>query len=199
MAVSRRLVYTVSRLPMSTPNDDVLYVQAALSGDTRAFGVLVDRYQTPVYNLARRMLGNSADAEDLTQETFVLAYQNLKNLKVEQKFFSWLYAIALNQSRRCLRRQRSWLSLFDTSAQQLKLPPPDIEEKSVRTVLVEQMLNSLNPVDRSLVILRYYDDLSYEDIAATVDMPLGTVKNRLHRCREQLYRKYQSEFNHETI
>ena len=162
-------------------------VQKCLDGDTAAFGLLVDRYQKPVYNAALRILGDSDEAQDVTQDTFVRAYQHLSGYNAHQKFFSWLYRIAINVSLSTIEHRRREEHLDDD-------PPSDessIESKIDRfdrAALVEEALRRLSFDHRTAIILRHYLDLSYADIATVLSLPERTVRSRIYEARQELKR-----------
>lgn len=173
-------------------SEDSLLVERVRQGDKAAFSALVESYQTPVYNLAYRMLGNADEAEDATQESFLRAYTRLGSYNNTKPFKTWLFAIAAHHCIDRLRKRRLiWLSLDTT------LPPhpalsdsrPGPEESAVqseRQEMVQQMLNTLKPKDRIMVILRYWYDHSYEEIAEVTGASVSAVKSRLHRARNAL-------------
>jgi RNA polymerase sigma-70 factor, ECF subfamily len=174
------------------------WLQGALHGDTMAFSHLVDQYKTPVYNLAFRMLGNPEDAEDAAQETFLRAYSQMKSYDPSRKFSSWLLSITSHYCIDNLRRRRfSWLPVDildsvdwlwgDTNQpEQQALEGEDRDE-------VRRLLHVLPPKYRLVVVLRYWHDMSYEEIAEATKMSVAAVKTRLHRAREMLAEHVESE------
>lgn len=172
-------------------DEEQAWIRGALSGDHQAFARLVEAYQTQVYNLAYRMLGNAQDAEDAAQETFLRAYSRLKSYDLERPFGSWLLAIAAHHCIDRLRRRRfPSLSLDD-------LPPwrwlpadiPDPEESVLRQDRADQIQRLLDqlPADyRLAIVLRYWHDLSYREIAQATGSTESAVKSRLHRARRML-------------
>src|SRR5512145_1244925 len=177
-----RYIVTERRGFMGQPSDEAL-AQRTLTGDTDAFAVLVDRYQRTVYNLAYRMLDNAQEAEDVTQEVFIRTYQSLRRYDPSRRFFSWIYRIAIN----CCLTARSKPSArsLDPATEAALLDPALLPEQQVARsemrMAVRRAIVQLPAHERSLVALRYGADLSYEEIAATMQLPLGTVKNRLFR------------------
>ncbi len=162
----------------------------AQQGDDEAFSYLVEVYQRPVYNLCYRMLGNAGDAEDAAQETFIRAYKAINRYDITRKFSSWLLTIASNYCIDFHRRRKLPTFSYDS------LPVPDIPDKQPgmesqivkdeRHELVMEMLEELNPKDRSAIILRYWYDYSYEEIARNLSLSVSAVKSRLHRARREL-------------
>jgi RNA polymerase sigma-70 factor (ECF subfamily) len=173
-----------------------IWIEQARTGDPAAsadsFSRLVEAYQTSVYNLAYRMLGNRAEAEDAAQETFIRAYTRLDTYDPERKFSSWLLAIASHYCVDVLRKRRiHYMSLDDLPPMvELAMPPTTQPEQVVvsqqAASAVQGLLNTLSPAYRTPVILRYWYDMSYREIAETIGVSEGTVKTRLHRARAQL-------------
>jgi RNA polymerase sigma-70 factor (ECF subfamily) len=167
------------------------WVAAATCGDQRAFAHLVDAYKVPVYNLCYRLLGNPNDAEDAAQETFVRVYTHLRSYNPQQKLSSWILAVASHHCIDRLRRQHiKWLSLDEV----LPLPATSQDEPQPEDSLMEQetcaeirgLLQTLPAEYRLVIALRYWQDLSYEEIAQVVGATESAVKSRLHRAREIL-------------
>jgi RNA polymerase sigma-70 factor (ECF subfamily) len=183
---------------MDSEQDEQIWILQSLQGDQQAFGQLVTRYQRQVYNLAYRLLNNAEDAEDATQEAFLRAYAALPSFQLGRKFSSWLLTIASNLCIDVLRRRRYvWLSLEDVSFR-LASPsqgPDGAALRQERRDRVQQLLSGLPEKYRLVVILRYWYDLSYDEIAATTGLSLNTVKTRLHRARRMLARALEEEEN----
>jgi len=159
-------------------------VEMALKGDKEAFGKLVRIYQNAVYTTVFRIIGNFADAQDITQEIFIEAYTKLYQLKEPDKFAGWLRSISINT---CKMMVRSRKNLPENAI---------ISNESVDTInetgLYEQLTSTLTLLpeeQRTVLVLRCIDDLSYEQIGKFLGITIGTVKSRLHRARERLRRK----------
>ncbi len=168
-------------------------VDQAQRGDHGAFAQLVELYQTPVYNLAYRMLGNPGDAEDAAQETFLRAYSQMAGYRKGTKFATWLLSIDAHYCIDRLRRRKwKWLSLDDGLGEVLTsdVPEPDdqvlVHEDQLE---VEKLLERLSPASRLAVVLRYWYDQSIEEIAKTTGDSAGAVKVKLHRARQLLARE----------
>jgi RNA polymerase sigma-70 factor (ECF subfamily) len=167
------------------------WVQAALGGDQRAFAHLVDAYKGPVYNVCYRMLGNPADAEDAAQETFIRIYTRLGLYDPQLKLSSWVLSVASHYCIDRLRRQHiKWLSLddlpFGHQVEDREDLPEDLLLQDERRAQVQSLLQSLPAEYRMVIALRYWQDLSYEEIARAVGTTESAVKSRLHRAREML-------------
>jgi len=166
-------------------------------GDTDAFVTLVARYQRTVFNVAYRMLGNAQDAEDIAQEVFLRAYQSIWRFDPSRPFFSWLYRIAVNSCLTARTRPRA-VALTDEVAASLPAPTPSPEQQVLRDerqAAVQAAVARLAEHERALVALRYDADLSYDAIATTLGLPLGTVKTRLFRVRQRLAQLLHEDYD----
>lgn len=173
--------------------EESAWVEQALAGDRTAFNRIVESYQVPVYNLAYRMLGNEAEAEDAAQETFLRAYTQLHTYRPEHKLSTWLLSIASHYCVDRLRRRRfTWVSVDEEPIQQMLESFADDQAPEQALLAAEEsdrvqaMLDSLDPMYRTPLILRYWYDLSYQEIAQTLKITEAAVKTRLHRGRQQL-------------
>lgn len=162
------------------------WVEQALGGDRAAFGLLMHRYAGAVYNLAYRMLGNAEDAEDASQEIFLRAYTRLTSFDRERRFSTWVLSIGSNYCIDRLRRRRfTWLTLDDASFT-LPSAEPGPERSALKReqrASVQQALQKLPEHYRLVMVLRYWQDLSYEEIAKATGLTESTIKTRLHRAR----------------
>jgi RNA polymerase sigma-70 factor, ECF subfamily len=168
-----------------------LWVLRACKGDQQAFACLVEAYQVPVYNLAYRMLGSPTEAEDAAQETFLRAYARLDTYDPARKFSSWVLSIASHHCVDRLRRRRGdWVSTEElTSWQWLADERPKPEEQALQDeqcTTIYRLLDRLSPQYRLVIVLRYWYDLSYEEIAEVTQSTESAVKSRLHRAREMM-------------
>jgi RNA polymerase sigma-70 factor (ECF subfamily) len=172
------------------------WIEIARTGDPAAsadaFSRLVEAYQTPVYNLAYRMLGSRAAAEDAAQETFIRAYTRLGTYDPKRKFSSWLLAVASHYCVDVLRKRRAYLVSLDDLPPMVDLATPSAagpEQVVVRqqdASAVQALLNALSPTYRVPIILRYWYDMSYRESAEAMGVSEGTIKTRLHRARAKL-------------
>ena len=172
---------------------DVALVELALVGKQDAFAVLVERYKDAVQNLAYRMLSNVTEAEDVTQEVFVRAYTQLATYKPAHKFSTWLLSIASHLAIDQLRRRRflalpledvpflEWITDLGAGPEQSALAGEQQDE-------IQAYLQRLHSKYRAVIVLRYWYDLSYEEIATALNLTPALVKARLHRARELLAR-----------
>lgn len=174
-------------------NVDEELAARAVRGDKEAFAELVRRYEKPIFALAYRMVGSREDAKDLTQESFLKAYRALAGFKENARFSPWLYAIANNLCIDFLRRKsRRALSLDepypDGGERQLPggVEPGNELERQEARLQVHLALDKLPPKFKNILILRHMQDLSYEEIAQILGIPLSLVKTHLFRAREAL-------------
>lgn len=166
-------------------------IEQARRGDAGAFNQLVKSYQRPIFNLCYRMLDDAAEAEDAAQETFLRAYTRLASYDVERKFSSWLLAIASHYCIDQLRRKRLRLVSLDALMPEDGLPdeqpgPEQIALSRDTQHQVQRLLKELPPNYRAAIVLRYWHELSYEEIARSLDTTVPSVKSRLFRARQLL-------------
>lgn len=166
-------------------------IEKALAGDQEAFCGFVRAYQAPVYNLAYRMLGTPMEAEEAAQETFLRVYRRLGTYDPQQKLSSWVLSIASHYCIDRLRRRRiKWLPLDAVPAPQADpasdaAPEPGLLERE-RQEEMQEMLALLPEGYRLVIVLRYWHDLSYEEMAQILGTTESAIKSRLHRAREKL-------------
>lgn len=185
---------------MSVTDPTILrWVDQALDGDQDAFAELVNTYQNAVYNLCYRMLGERTEAEDAAQEAFLRAYMNLQRYDPARSFKTWLLSIASNHCIDRLRRRRlTWLSLDEPLPPNIMLSSdePEPEEATIkdqRSQAIQSLLNELSTEYRAAVILRYWYDYSYTEIADILDTTESAIKSRLFRARQALADKLASQ------
>jgi RNA polymerase sigma-70 factor (ECF subfamily) len=168
-----------------------LLIQRAQKGDHDAFAALVDEHQRYVYNLALRVVKDENEALDLTQETFVRAWTALPNFKGQSQFRTWLYRIVTNLCYNKLPNLRRSLNdlgddvMEDISESNVNTPAQEFESNEARQYL-HQAIDALDASYKLLITLRYQNELSYEEIASTLNLPLGTVKTGIFRAKAQL-------------
>ncbi|HEU5349182.1 MAG TPA: sigma-70 family RNA polymerase sigma factor [Ktedonobacterales bacterium] len=178
--------------------EDTTLVRRTLSGDQEAFSSLVEKYKDPVFNVAYRMLGNPTEAEDVAQEAFVRAYTQLHTYKETHRFSTWLLSIASHLSIDQLRRRR-FLALPLENVPFLEWIAdvgPGPEQSALRHETADDMqriLDTLPVKYRAVLLLRYWHDFSYEEIAQTLELTPALVKARLHRARELVARTMKAQ------
>jgi RNA polymerase sigma-70 factor, ECF subfamily len=172
--------------------DDAELIDLALDGDSAAFGQLVTRYQDRLYNTLVHLVGSTDLAYDAVQDAFVQALVKLSTFERSCGFYTWLYRIAFNQAISRRRREKplasveqareaSGLEPVDRSG-----PPESRLEQKERAVQVQRALAKISDEHRAILILREVDDCPYDQIAEILDLPIGTIRSRLHRARLQL-------------
>ncbi|MDP3111514.1 MAG: sigma-70 family RNA polymerase sigma factor [Thermodesulfovibrionales bacterium] len=181
-------------MTMSEKFDDLQALKRFKNGDISAFEELVLNYQDRIYNLCLYMLGSKHDAEDAAQDTFLKAYRSLNDFKPNASLYTWIYRIAVNT---CIDYKRKPLleSLFrrsDTGEEVVIEHPSDspspekvYESKQIQNAL-QEALRKLSPKLRAVIVLKEMEGLSYEEIADTLDVSIGTVKSRISRARDEL-------------
>ncbi len=183
---------------MTQKSDDELLIERAQSGDRAAFDALVNKYQERAYKYAFRLTRNQDLASDVVADSFLRVYSALKNFRGQSAFGTWLYRIITNCyfDRRKRDKESRNSSLGDTIAVQSgeiqrqyedDAPGPDyLAERANREELLNEALDEMQESQKAILIMYHVEALSYEDIAETLDMPIGTVKSRLNRARVAL-------------
>ncbi|MEI6686375.1 MAG: sigma-70 family RNA polymerase sigma factor [Planctomycetota bacterium] len=173
--------------------DDHTLIRLVLEGNTSAFDVIVRRYNTKVYSLAYRLLNSVEDAEDVAQDTFSQAFKGLGSFRGTSKFYTWLFRITYNLAISQRRKRKPALSLNSQTDSQgeITLPSDDaspmknMEDEEGKT-LMEKALGLLSLDHRAGLVLKEIEGFSYEEIALSLGVPVGTVRSRLHRARLEL-------------
>jgi len=175
--------------------DDRRLIAECRAGHAAAFGELVRRYQDRLFNAVLRVVDNAEDAADVVQDAFLNAYQSLNSFKGDSEFFTWLYRIAFNAAISLRRKRKAVLSFDGLSDATTTADPIDPSEYSRPGTTLERSegdakvlaaLGRLSPEHRAVLVLKDMDEQKYEDIAAVLDIPIGTVRSRLHRARLEL-------------
>lgn len=175
--------------------DEAGWVAAAQRGDHRAFAEIVRRYQRPIHRIAYGMTRNASDADDVAQETFVRAYQAIDRFRVGEPLYPWLSRIAVNLVytlfRRRRRRPETPLEPLLEAGRQWATEDDPVEESATRERhrRLDAAFAELKPEHRSILVLRVVEGLSYDEIARTLSVPIGTVMSRLSRARQELKRR----------
>lgn len=177
-------------------NEEMTWITQAQLGNDDAFTCLVEHYQTPVFNMCFRMLGEAEAAEDAAQESFLRAYQNLGMYDRQRPFATWLLSIAAHYCIDKLRRKRFNIFSIDQEREEddrpVEIPDPaavNPEQESIRLeeqAEIQKMLKKLDYTDRAAVILRYWYDFSEIEIAGSLNLTVSAVKSRLHRARKSI-------------
>ena len=177
-------------------------------GNEQAYADLMERYKKPVYHMILKMVRNVDDAEDLTIEAFAKAFKNLKRFKKDYTFSTWLFRIATNNAIDFIRKKKLETYSLNTSfsddngeavtidVEDKNLNPAEETIKTQKIELIRMFVTKLPAKYQRLVKLRYFDELSYEEIAQELGAPLGTVKAQLHRARELMYDLVKDKKSH---
>src|SRR5467141_4338781 len=185
---------------MESATSDEQIVQQALTGDADAFGEIVQRWERRIFALAFGMLGREEDARDATQETFLAAFRNLRAFRGEAKVSSWLHRIAVNQ---CITRQRRAKVRKESGLEEeeeknaavfalpLDVSPARTAEKSERSVAVRRAVCALPSDLRQVVVMKEFEELTFQQISEALELPLSTVKSRLYTALRQLQMRLQ--------
>jgi RNA polymerase sigma factor (sigma-70 family) len=176
---------------------DYKLVLKAMSGDQKSYAELLERYRDAIYFMLLKMVNNSSDAEDLTIEAFGKAFKNLHQYTPNYAFSTWLFKIATNNCIDFIRKRRANLISIDQGSGDHEGMPvniqddkPDPEENIIneqKIKMMREVVTRLKPRYRRLIELRYFNELSYEEISEELELPIGTVKAQLFRARELLY------------
>lgn len=179
---------------------DEQLVELSVSGDAEAFGEIVRRWERKIFALCFGMLAREDDARDAVQETFISAYRNLKNFRGEAKVSSWLHRIAVNQCLTIKRRAKTRSEDFlneDESAEDrtfvapAHLSPSRTTEQTERLTLVRQAVQSLPTELKQVVVMKEFEEMTFQEISETLELPLSTVKSRLYTALKQLRMKLE--------
>lgn len=181
---------------------DQLLVERVQKGDKQAFDLLVLKYQNRIINLVSRFVSDYSEAQDVAQEAFIKAYRAIERFRGDSAFYTWLYRIAINTAKNYLvsRSRRPPTSDVDAHdaeqyAVETRLKDRDTPEHELLKEEISEMINSTIqtlPEDlRTAILLREMDGMSYEDIALTMDCPIGTVRSRIFRAREAIDEKLE--------
>jgi len=184
--------------------DNAQLIRDAIAGDQKSYAEIVNRYRSQIYNLIMRMVHQRDEAEDLTQETFIKAFNALPSFNAEYAFSTWLYKIAVNNCIDHFRKKRLKTYPLDNPIQskdgelqrefpdQSAAPDSSLMDRE-RQLQIKDAIDSLPEKYREAILLRHGHDRSYEEIAAELDIPIGTVKVRIFRAREMLKKKLRDQ------
>ena len=172
----------VSRTNSGAVDEDHDVIRRVLAGTTEAYRYLVKKYQGPVYNLLIRMGNDKDDAKELTQDVFVRAYEYLPRFRFRHKFFSWVYRIAIHASLAHLQKKQRYMHL----------PDKDIADEGSwhdhkdNRDHIRLAVSRLHDDHKVVVLLKYFEEMSYKDIACALDLPERTIRSRLYEARQKL-------------
>lgn len=185
--VLHTFIAVLRKIQVMDQKTEAQIVARVMKGDRQAYALLVEEYKTPVYNLAYRMTGSPSDAEDLAQEAFLTSYRQISRFDITRSFFTWLYTISLNIIRNHLKKAGRGFSDMETPVAAGD-PDPDASgrEPSELEEQLELGLQKLPPELRELIVLRFYQGLSFEAVADIAGLTEGAVKMRIYRGLEKL-------------
>ena len=194
----------LTTLPNGADTGDLSLVRRVQKGDKSAFDALVLKYQHKVLKLVQRYVRDPAEAEDVTQDAFIKAYRALPGFRGDSAFYTWLYRIAINTAKNALVSSGRRPMTYDLDAEgngpdlTQRLRDPDTPERLLLTdeirATVNRAIDNLPEDLRTAIVLRELEGLSYEDIAHTMDCPVGTVRSRIFRAREAIDRHLKVVF-----
>lgn len=188
--------------------EDFRLIDQAVGGDDKAFAKLMQRYKRPVYHMILKMVRNVDDAEDLMIESFAKAFKSLHRFKKDFTFSTWLFRIATNNTIDFIRKKKLNTMSIENSytdddgqsvgidVEDENLDPQEETIKAQKSEIVQVFVDKLPAKYQKLVRLRYFSELSYEEIAVELDAPLGTVKAQLHRARELMFEMVKNKRDH---
>lgn len=190
-------------------NEDVILVRESLRGDKESFERLINKYKKVIFNLAYRLSGDSSEAEDIVQESFIRVYKNIHLFKLTEEFYSWLYTISVNVCRNHYRKKKfKFFSLskpingkngeFNFEYPENSAGPEQELIRKEELKKARELLETLPFKYRSVFVLRYVENMSYHEIAKMLDIPLGTVKTYLHRGQRVLCKKFSKKNSAES-
>ena len=178
-------------------------IKQVIKGDQNAFSEIVELYKDKVFHICFRILGNRHEAEDIAQEAFIRAYINIESFNQTRKFSTWLYRIATNLCIDRIRKKKpdyyldaevsgtDGLTMYSQIAADVALPEEELEKLELRDIVQQEILK-LPQKYRTVIVLKYIEELSLNEISEALDLPLGTVKTRMHRGREALRKQLRN-------
>ncbi len=165
--------------------NDTQLVSECLNGDRKAFEAVVDKYQKPLFNAAFRILGSAADAEEVTQIAFIKAFEGLRSFNRGSKFFSWLYRIAVNESLNFRQARRRHEPVDEQTPSKHDMPDTVYGHQELQAT-IEEALGRMKDEYRVVIVLRHFQDCSYDEMSEILGIPANRVKSRLFSARQQL-------------
>ncbi|MGC8596145.1 MAG: RNA polymerase sigma factor [Candidatus Kryptoniota bacterium] len=179
--------------------EDALMVKRAVAGDQAAYKALIKRYKIPISQIVYRIIRDKREVEDLTQEVFIKAFQHLPDFKYDNQFASWLFKIANNHCLDHIRKKKLHIysihemQFSNEDESEFEIPDstyePDLQMlREQKSKLIKNAINSLPEKYRKVIILRHHEEMSYEEIAREMKLPVNTIKVHLYRAREMLYK-----------
>lgn len=174
-----------------TEGEDRELVERFARGESRAFDTIVEKYEQRVYAIALRMTGNVEDARDAMQDVFISALRALRSFRGDAQLSTWIHRVAVNASLDVLRKRKRHIAQPLEAAGERPsddIGPEDAAARAARAVEVQRALQAVSEEHRAVLVLHDLQDLDYAETAAALDIPVGTVKSRLHRARTEMAR-----------
>jgi RNA polymerase sigma factor (sigma-70 family) len=175
--------------------EETQWVQEVLAGDKQIYAHIINKYKNPLYATILRMTKNPHDAQDLVQEAFIKVYQQLVKYDNTGSFSSWLYRVAINHCMDEFRKKRYKMKQVEIDEGTVVNPdyPEVIFLKKEKSRQVERLIATLPEDERMIILLRYVNELSYQEISELVEAPLSTVRNKLHRAKKKMRETVKQE------
>ncbi|MGD6778553.1 RNA polymerase sigma factor [Sutcliffiella horikoshii] len=173
--------------------DDLYFVEQVLAGNKQAFAFIINRYKNRIFAIVLRMVNNPEDAKDLVQECFIKVYGQLDKYDQKGTFASWLYRVSVNHCMDTFRKKKVETVEYSDETGGGSLTPEVVYLQKEKYRQLENLLATLKKEDRLIVLLKYTNDLSYEEIGEVLDIPVHTVANRIHRAKNRLREKLERE------
>ncbi|WP_253905463.1 RNA polymerase sigma factor [Bacillus sp. THAF10] len=166
--------------------DDGYFVEQVLAGNKQAYAFIINRYKNRLFAVVLRMVKNPEDAKDLVQECFIKVYQQLDKFDQKGSFSSWLYRVSVNHCMDTFRKKKLDAVEFIDEKESSSLTPEVVYLQKEKYKHLEQLLAILPKEDRLILLLKYTNDLSYEEIGEMLDIPVQTVANKIHRAKKKM-------------
>ena len=185
-------------------NNDDYYIQKTLAGDTKSFGILVEKYQTMVFSMAVKMLKHKEEAEEVAQDTFIKAYRSLATFSGTSKLSTWLYRIAYNTCLDRIKRNSKYnnnIEIDAISSDELSSATSIYEEieRKERSVIIKECMNQLSEEDRVILHLFYFDEQNLKEIKEVLSISESNIKVKLFRARKRLFTIFKNSVEHEIF
>ena len=185
-------------------NSDDYYIQKTLEGDTKSFGIIVEKYQTMVFTMAIKMLKHKEEAEEVSQDTFIKAYKSLATFSGKSKLSTWLYRIAYNTCLDRIKRNSKYnnnIEIDAISSDELSSATSIYEEieRKERSVIIKECMNQLSEEDRVILHLFYFDEQNLKEIKEVLSISESNIKVKLFRARKRLFTIFKNSVEHEIF
>lgn len=169
-------------------DEEQLWIQQVLAGDKEAYSHIINKYKNQLYATVLRMTRNPQDAQDFVQDAFIKVYRNLDKYKADGPFASWLYRVAINHCMDAFRKKQYSTVQVEIDEEKVVNPnhPEIIFLKNEKSRQLERLVATLPNDERLIILLRYVNEVTYEEISEIMDIPISTVRNKLHRAKKKM-------------